>query len=110
MWYQDRVEVPGEVIYKIVTSEEKLGFSVAMALITKSEPHSHNECLESYVLLSGRLTVHLDSERTILDESGCVLHIPKGTVHSAESLDDTPARVLVISIPAWTKEDHHTVS
>ena len=110
MWYQNKVERPGEVIYEIVTSKEKLGFGVVMALITKSEPHSHNECLEIYVLLSGMLTVHLDSERTILDDPGCVLHIPKGTVHSAESLNDTPARVLAISMPAWTKEDHHTVS
>lgn len=114
MWYQNRFELSGEVIYEIVTAENTLPFGVVMVLLTKSRPHFHTHTREKYVLISGALAVHIDGviddERVVLTKPMDEVDIPLNMTHWAESLNPgTPAQVLVITTPAWTKEDHNAV-
>ncbi len=111
MWYQNRLEFPGEVLYEIVTAENTLPFGVMMVLLTKSRPHFHKHTREKYVLISGSLTVHIDDECVMLTRPMDEVDIPINMTHWAESFTpDTPAQILVITTPAWTKEDQHAVS
>ena len=111
MWYQKKVELPGEVIYEIVTAEDTLSFGIVMVLLTKSRPHFHTHIREKYVLIGGSLIVHIDDECVMLTRPMDEVDIPINMTHWAESLNPgTPAQILLITTPAWTKEDHHTVS
>ena len=111
MWYQSKIKLPGEVIYKIVTTEDALSFGITMILLTESRPHFHTHTQEKYVLISGSLIVHIDDECVMLTRPMDEVDIPINTTHWAESFTpETPAQILVITTPAWTKEDHHTVS
>lgn len=113
MWFKNRVVVPGEVIYEIVASDDNVDFGVAAADIDISKRHFHGRTEEIYVLLSGALRVRLQREThgvsrdVCLNSFGASVTIPPGMLHSAKSIGPAPARVLVITKPAWTSEDHH---
>lgn len=110
MCYKNMVNVPGETIYEVITEEDGRGFGFAYALISKSEPHFHKDLLETYILMEGKLLVHLDKEGAILKYPLAHVQIPKGVTHWAEAYPKgNIARVLVFSRPAWTKKDHHKV-
>lgn len=114
MWFQKKIEVPGETIYEIVTAADNaLGFGVAAADIAVSKRHKHSVTDELYVLLEGKLRITTGAEGSsrdiYLEKPGTTCFIARGRAHHAESLGTKPARVLVISLPAWTPEDHHLV-
>lgn len=110
MWYKNKVEVPGETIYEIITKEDDEGFGLALAVISKSEPHYHNDTLEQYTLLDGKLLVHIGRHQIMLEKPLYTVIIPKGKVHWAEACPKgSSAKVQVITSPAWTPEDHHKV-
>lgn len=107
MWYKNKVEVPVEVIYEIVTESDGLGWGVAVAEVTMSKPHFHKHTEEEYLLLSGKLNVHVGGTTYFLEKPGDKVHIFPGAVHWAESPDlDNVGSIRVITIPAWTPEDH----
>ncbi len=107
MWYKNRVELPGEIVYEIVTGEDGQGFGLAVASIMSSKPHHHLVTTEVYTWISGRLIVHIDGHPFLLERPGAGVKIPLGTIHWAESLDQTTyARISVVTVPAWTPEDH----
>lgn len=107
MWYKKKIELPEETIYEIVSGEDNQKFGLAVADIIRSRPHFHRNTAESYTLLSGCLVVYIDGRTFLLEQPNSVLKIPVGTVHWAESLDrNSPARISVATVPAWTPEDH----
>lgn len=108
MWFRNKVQLDGEDIYEIITPDDHIGFGVAVADIKKSKPHKHYRTKETYVLLSGKLNVYVDGRLHQLNKIGEALKVKVGSVHWAESPDpDNIGRVFVITIPAWTPDDHH---
>ena len=113
-WYKNHIVVPCEEIFEIVTDTDGLGWGLAVARIVESRPHVHEKTKETYTLISGVLKVHLwppDIDALpkiiLLAEPGQSVAIPANVTHWAESPDENRgAMVLVLSIPAWNKEDH----
>ena len=107
MWYKNRIELPGEIIYEVIAGEDNQGFGLAVADIKKSKPHYHLITVEAYTLISGHLIVYVDGCPFLLERPGAGIKIPLGVVHWTENLDPTTyARISVITVPPWTPEDH----
>jgi mannose-6-phosphate isomerase-like protein (cupin superfamily) len=112
MWYRNRVALPpgstspNEVVFEVVVAADEVGFGVAVADINRSQKHYHQKTLETYTLVSGELQVHVGEEVHLLRRAGEGVTVPINTPHWAESTGDTPARIIVVSIPAWTPQDH----
>jgi quercetin dioxygenase-like cupin family protein len=104
--YQNRKDFPTVVVYEITTEQNGLPFGVAMADITVVEPHFHKVTVETYTIVQGDLEVSLNSEQHIL-HPGDVIKISPGIVHSARSLDETPARITVSTIPEFSQADYY---
>lgn len=109
-WFKNRVEVPGETIFEIVTEGDGVDFGVAEVEIIDSLAHFHKETREVYILLSGKLEIRLNDKTVVLENYGETVTIPQNVVHSAKSLGYGPAGVLIVTMPAWTQADHHLVS
>jgi mannose-6-phosphate isomerase-like protein (cupin superfamily) len=111
-WYINRKSIPPrsrkpeEVVFEITTGKHRIGCGLAIADIQRSGKHVHRKTLETYTLVSGKLRVHLGNRVTVLESPGQTVTIPLNTPHWAESLEATPARISVFTIPAWTKKDH----
>jgi len=104
--YQDKVDNRAEIVYEMTTHQKDLPFGIAIADIQQSEPHYHKVTMETYTVVQGDLEVRLGAESHIL-HPGDVIKIPLGVIHSARSLRDTPARIIVIAIPAFSMEDYY---
>jgi mannose-6-phosphate isomerase-like protein (cupin superfamily) len=119
------IEQEGEKIYELVKSPSKVG--IALAEIEESEWHKHEKRHEWYHVLEGfgvieargkrkpgrvATIVELDSEAFV--EKGTTLYISPGTVHRARNAVNVPDypevyvpfKVLVISYPPWSEDDH----
>lgn len=110
-WYTQKIDIPDatqplETIFEVVTAANKEGFGYAVAHITRAAAHYHKYTDETYTLLGGKLRVHIGKKSFDLTTLGASLEIPIGETHWAESLEDTPAKVGVHTIPAWSQEDH----
>lgn len=103
--YKLRIDLPNETIYELVGTEEGLGWSMAIADIVQTAPHYHRDLSETYIVVSGLLEVTVDDKSYVMRQ-GDVMVIPTNAVHSARSLTDEPARILVSCVPGWTPEDH----
>lgn len=108
MWYKRKVVVPDgqETIYEIITEEDGLGFGLAVADVVRSVPHLHRHTREKYVLVSGRLQVVIGNGTHHLCEPGHAVDIPLNAVHWAKSANEAPARILVLTFPPWSPDDH----
>lgn len=107
-WYKrEPVNVPGEVIYEVVTSEDGQDFGLAIVDIIEAQPHHHTKTRETYVLISGEIEVMIDSKPHKLTKPGRSLEIPLNSVHFGRSLGTGAARVAVVTIPPWSADDHH---
>ncbi|MBI2637719.1 MAG: cupin domain-containing protein [Candidatus Sungbacteria bacterium] len=107
MLYKNRIEVPGEVIFEVITAEDGEGFGQAIVDIHASKEHYHTRTVEFYTLISGRLAVYINGKATLLESPGDTAKIPIGAWHWAESRpESSSARVSVITIPAWSESDH----
>ncbi len=104
--YKNKVENPKETVYELITTVDGLGWGLAVADIDESELHLHRKTKEIYTVLEGSLEITLDSKTKVLGE-GESLEIPPGVKHKAKSLGRGRARIVAVSIPAWTLEDHH---
>ena len=93
---------PTELLCEVEPTQNHPNFSVAIAVIDKSNPHKHMVTEETYTVIRGELTLHANDETITLkrDES---YTIEPGVVHWAEG-DETWVECL--SKPGWTKEDH----
>src|SRR3989344_2604934 len=107
LWYKSFVLLPQEAIYVVIDAADNLGFGLAVAEITKSDPHCHKITKETYTLIAGQLWVHIEGQVTLLKTPGESIQIPVGTIHWAESADpENPALISVLTTPAWTSNDH----
>ena len=95
-------ENPTEIICEVEPTSEHPDYSMAVAVIDKSEPHYHRVSTETYAVLRGRLTLKLANREVVL-HPGVNYAISPNTVHSAEA---NAAWVRVTSRPGWTPEDH----
>jgi len=103
--YKKKIENPNETVYEIITTEDNLGWGLAIADIGKSELHYHKKTKEFYLVLEGGLKVILDGRtHVILKSEG--IEIPAGVKHKAKSANGNRARIAAFSFPAWTPEDH----
>jgi len=96
---------PTELICEVDPTARHPEYSVAVAVIEKSQPHVHHQITETYKVLKGTLTLHLGEQEQVL-EQGQVVVIEPGQVHWAEG---NCAWVQCTSEPGWTIEDHNLV-
>jgi mannose-6-phosphate isomerase-like protein (cupin superfamily) len=94
---------PTEILCEAEPTDRHPAHSVAIAVIDKSMPHKHLIMEETYTVIRGELTLHVNDEIVTLkrDESHT---IEPGAVHWAEG-DETWVECL--AKPGWTKEDHY---
>lgn len=62
-------------------------------------PHVHENESEGVLVLEGELAVHTAAGSQTL-RVGDAIHLPRGEVHTAEVTSATPARYVVIAVPA----------
>jgi quercetin dioxygenase-like cupin family protein len=62
-------------------------------------PHIHHREDESYYILEGEFEF-MDEGRTFTAGPGSFVHLPKGRLHMHSNAGDTPARALVLVVPA----------
>lgn len=119
-WFKNRVEIDKlvingrfkEVIYEVVTGDDNAGFGFAVADIDHSQMHIHNKTTEVYILVSGDVYIQLGkigeagSNLVHLLRPGDTVTIPPNTHHYAISARKESARVAVLTIPAWSPDDH----
>ena len=103
--YQNRKDFPAEIVYEITTLADGLPFGLALADIQQSEAHFHKKTIEIYTVVQGTLEVYLDGQAHQL-RTGDTIKIPTGVDHFARSLDDTPARLMIVCIPEWSQNDY----
>lgn len=112
MWYKNKVVAPdgNEVVYELTNKEELPTQGIALADITRSVTHWHKVTTETYVLLSGRLVITTIAngrlQQIVLTQPLESFVIEPHVIHSAEGADGNPARILALSTPHWTPEDH----
>jgi mannose-6-phosphate isomerase-like protein (cupin superfamily) len=106
--YQNRKARPAEIVYEVTTNRNNLPFGIAIADIERSESHFHKVTIETYTVVQGDLEVRLITERRIL-HPGDTLKIPLGAVHSARTLNETPARITETTIPEYSPDDYYAV-
>jgi mannose-6-phosphate isomerase-like protein (cupin superfamily) len=96
-------DAPKEIVCEFDPSANHPEWSLAMAVIDRSEPHYHNRIVEIYRIVRGQLKLHVNHEEHIMYE-GQEYTVTPGVVHWAEG-DET--WVEVYCSPAYTQEDHH---
>lgn len=104
--YQNIKVNPAEIVYEITTDKNGLPFGIAIADIQHSEPHYHKVTIETYTVVQGDLEVTLNAEPHIL-HPGDVIRIPPGIIHFAKSVNETPARITVTTIPEFSQDDYY---
>lgn len=62
-------------------------------------PHIHHNDIETFYVLEGEVEYRLADEVAVLGKGGFIL-IPRGQVHSFQTLGDSPAKLLVMVLPA----------
>lgn len=98
---------PKEIVYEATSGLPDAGWGLAYADIVESVRHVHHHTREHYAHLAGpTLIVELDGIEHRLDRGGSIDIVP-GTAHKARSATSDPVRVVVVTWPQWTPEDHH---
>ncbi|MBU2592638.1 cupin domain-containing protein [Patescibacteria group bacterium] len=93
---------PSEILCEVDPSTNHPEYSLAVAVIDKSLPHSHKKTTETYKVTKGKLALFIDNKRHELKE-GEELIIKPGWVHWAKGNE---IWVECYSEPGWTFEDH----
>ncbi|HUU50249.1 MAG TPA: cupin domain-containing protein [Nitrospinota bacterium] len=106
--YKNKVENPNETVYEVITAQDGLGWGLAIVDIKESELHVHQQIKEAYIVLEGKLELDLDGNLHQLKKGESIEILPK-VKHKAKSLGQDPARIVALSFPAWTFEDHHLI-
>jgi quercetin dioxygenase-like cupin family protein len=73
-------------------------FSHAVAPMSGPPLHRHSREDEWFYILSGDITFEIDGERIVL-RKGDSAFAPRGTAHTFQNFDDTPAEILVLVMP-----------
>jgi mannose-6-phosphate isomerase-like protein (cupin superfamily) len=93
---------PTEIICEIEPASDHPERSVAIAAITASSPHYHNQSVEVYEVLQGKLELHVDGKVINLAEGESFTIQPKQE-HSAKG---SFTLIRITSTPGWTADDH----
>jgi quercetin dioxygenase-like cupin family protein len=93
---------PSEIICEFDPPEDHPEWSMALAVIDKSQPHFHRKMTEVYSVVRGELKLFVGNEEYTMYEGQSWTILP-GQVHWAEG-DAT--WVEVYASPAWCQEDH----
>jgi mannose-6-phosphate isomerase-like protein (cupin superfamily) len=97
-------EHPLEILCEVEPASAHPDWSIAVAIIHRSEPHFHKKTTETYIVEQGTLVLTVDGQNFTL-KPGHEYTIKPNSVHNARGL----ALVQVLSKPGWTKEDHFLV-
>lgn len=96
----------GEIVCEIEPTSEHPGYSIAIAVIDKSENHYHLETTEEYNVIKGRAKLYIDGEEFILEE-GDKFTIEPGQKHYVIGQETW---VECKSTPGWRKDDYIIVN
>ncbi len=91
-----------EILCEIDPSTNHPEYSLAIAVIDKSAPHTHEKSKETYKVTKGKLALYIDSKKHELSEDE-ELVINPGQTHWAEGNETW---IECYSEPGWTFEDH----
>lgn len=95
---------PTEILCEVDPSLEHPDYSLAVAVIDKSEQHLHKKSKERYKIVKGKLSLFVDGTEHKLKE-GEELVIEPNQLHWAEGNETW---IECYSEPGWTLEDHIT--
>lgn len=95
-------DIPTEILCEVDPSTGHPEYSLAVAIIDKSTPHTHKKSKETYKVTNGKLVLYVDGKKHELSE-GEELIIEPGQTHWAEGNETW---VECYSEPGWTFEDH----
>lgn len=94
---------PGDQVTFLITGKETGGaFFMAEVIVPPgggNPPHIHRREDETFHLLQGKLTVHVDGE-TLTASPGDVVHLPRETVHWVQNTGKEDAKLVVLVTPA----------
>jgi len=95
-------ENPTEIVCEIDPPTSHPDYSVAVAVIDQSIPHSHNVTCELYRIMKGNLKLTVGGRMHCLREGDEYTIVP-GKTHHAEGNETW---VKATSRPGWTPSDH----
>lgn len=91
-----------EILCEVEPSSDHPDYSLAVAVIDKSQPHVHKQSRETYKVTKGHLSLYIDNDRHELEE-GEELIVEPGQVHWAEGKETW---IECYSEPGWQFKDH----
>ncbi len=102
--YPDKniIVTEGEILCEIDPTSEHSDYSIAIAVIDKSQEHYHKQTKETYRIISGTAELHID-DQTIILEQGDEFTIPPNRRHFVVGNETW---IECKSKPGWRKEDH----
>jgi len=100
--FPNSIDKSGEVVCEIEPTSEHPEYSKAIAVIDKSLSHFHFQATETYKILKGSLTLHVNHEQHVLNEGDTFVIEPK-KIHWAEGKE---VWVECYSEPGWNPDDH----
>lgn len=88
--------------FKIGSDETGGGYAILETVTAPGNPgpppHLHHDCDETFQVLEGQLELWVEG-RTTLAETGSLVSIPRGTLHTFKNGGSKPARFLVFLTP-----------
>jgi mannose-6-phosphate isomerase-like protein (cupin superfamily) len=97
-----------EVVYEFFTSKDGLPLGIAVVDEEHSNLHFHRKTLEWYFILEGSAEIVLCKRKMMLKKNSLVF-IPPSTPHKIRRVGKRNLRILVISCPPWSKNDHFLI-
>ncbi|WP_316546290.1 cupin domain-containing protein [Klebsiella oxytoca] len=95
--------VAGDIYTIKASSRDTNGAYTIMEAIIPAQkgppPHRHSREEESFFILDGELEFFADGERSVAGP-GTSVTVPIGSLHYFRNLGDTPARMLIVAVPA----------
>ncbi|HEX7017691.1 MAG TPA: cupin domain-containing protein [Patescibacteria group bacterium] len=95
-------ENPAEVICEVEPTTEHQEYSLAVAIIDRSEPHFHQITTETYKITKGELDLIVDGTMHHLSEGDSYV-IKPGSIHQALGNETW---IECKTEPGWKPEDH----
>lgn len=107
--YGGRVtKAEGESIHEILTGKDNLPIGVAVAVIKESKLHYHKNTMEWYIILEGTAEITLNYDK-VCAEKHTLIFIEPNTKHMVKRIGMSRVKILVITSPPWTENDHYVI-